>query len=601
MERRLLNKKKILLRIFTMAAYRKLLGFISDVYLADYDLKLLLARKFSNLYQCLWELALEEDGGRVRKLYEEKRRDPNWREPVIISDRALEAELYFLRQEDSAANGRRLERILLVDDIIIHGRTVSALHERIVKQFQDMGRTVPQIDIWAYAENKGQILDKDCLKERRVYMPCGESEWRDISNRIVDCFHALSEPYTSYVPNLVFSLKSPEGQKLLQAAKSNTSWFQMEGPRAATEGTKAYAWIAPKRYGNTLFESVRLYVNEELDKCVFVPMVSLLPLEENGLKNYEEELKPLIRKEYWLCMRSAGGDLEYRTIIYAISALWGKLFLESQGIHKAPVALDKESLNFSRLILNIEELEKMSESQLETCMRQLEKGAALVDETAVWKLAPDFEKLKTCVPDSAAGGTIDGIEAFLFGNGELDEKQWKESNGSLADSKRLAGYPVVFLYKALVGEGVERRTFFVRLLQAIDSGKGSIVAKSFIVNGNRYFVSLLHGGEQNYRYFEKKYFLPLYGMLWIESECEETKRWDRAGEMKQRFLKCLQEAGMCALKDEREYERLKELNVSKAYKKVLLADLGYYADYEALGTVVGLAEKINERGCHGNK
>ena len=71
--------------------------------------------------------------------------------------------------------------------------------------------------------------------------------------------------------------------------------------------------------------------------------------------------------------------------------------------------------------------------------------------------------------------------------------------------------------------------------------------------------------------------------------------------MKQRFLKCLQEAGMCALKDEREYERLKELNVSKAYKKVLLADLGYYADYEALGTVVGLAEKINERGCHGNK
>ena len=67
--RELAVKRKRILKRISLEEYRGLLGFVERVYLSEYALKVLLARKCSNLFFGLVELAREEDGGRVRRLY----------------------------------------------------------------------------------------------------------------------------------------------------------------------------------------------------------------------------------------------------------------------------------------------------------------------------------------------------------------------------------------------------------------------------------------------------------------------------------------------------------------------------------------------------
>ncbi len=86
MKRELVNKRKKLLTRLTRREYNAYRQFVEKIYLADYELKILMARKFSNLFISLLDLAKEENGGRVRHLYEEKYATCE-KEPIIISNR----------------------------------------------------------------------------------------------------------------------------------------------------------------------------------------------------------------------------------------------------------------------------------------------------------------------------------------------------------------------------------------------------------------------------------------------------------------------------------------------------------------------------------
>lgn len=114
MNKQTIKKKKRILSRITLAEYRELLTFVEEFYLAEYSLKILIARKGSNLFSALIDLVREEDGGRVRQLYEKKFAGKE--EPVIISDRALD---YYA---EDIKNGL-FQSILIGDDTIRHGRT----------------------------------------------------------------------------------------------------------------------------------------------------------------------------------------------------------------------------------------------------------------------------------------------------------------------------------------------------------------------------------------------------------------------------------------------------------------------------------------------
>lgn len=96
----------------------------------------------------------EEDGGRVRRLYEQKFSGKE--KPVIISDRALS---YY---EQKIRNGE-FKSILIADDVIIHGRTIFQLYDRLQGL---IGEHSVMIDVKSYAANQNKLMDKPCIQKQ---------------------------------------------------------------------------------------------------------------------------------------------------------------------------------------------------------------------------------------------------------------------------------------------------------------------------------------------------------------------------------------------------------------------------------------------------
>jgi len=88
MRRETLRKKNQLLGRIPSQEYQSLLNYIEEIYLVDYQVKILMARKFSNLFMALLPLVQEEDGGRAQRKYKQKFSDSE-NEPMVISNRAM--------------------------------------------------------------------------------------------------------------------------------------------------------------------------------------------------------------------------------------------------------------------------------------------------------------------------------------------------------------------------------------------------------------------------------------------------------------------------------------------------------------------------------
>lgn len=97
---------------------------LKKMYNADYDVVILMARKDSNLYLALLPLLREEYLGSI----EEGHKNKGDRAAEVISDRAIERVL-----PDIKINGNKTKykRILVSDDIIIHGTTIARIREKL--------------------------------------------------------------------------------------------------------------------------------------------------------------------------------------------------------------------------------------------------------------------------------------------------------------------------------------------------------------------------------------------------------------------------------------------------------------------------------------
>ena len=85
----------------------------------------------------------------------------NGKEPVVLTDRALDWVIWKIRQSASDESGM-IRRILLADDIIIHGRTLSRIKGRIKDVFREMKIEDYKIDIVTFAANTEELLiDKE--------------------------------------------------------------------------------------------------------------------------------------------------------------------------------------------------------------------------------------------------------------------------------------------------------------------------------------------------------------------------------------------------------------------------------------------------------
>lgn len=605
MKRELVNKKNKLLTRLTRKEYNAYRQFVEKIYLEDYELKILMARKFSNLFISLLELAREENGGRVRHLYEEKYISCE-KEPIIISNRALA----FVKQKIISGS---IKRVLLADDIIIHGRTLNEVYKLLKLWFEEAGIQDYIIDVFAYAESKDGLLDLPVLKNRHTEIVCTKAEWRSISNQIVDIFYLMGQPYTSYIPNYRARWDSSAGRKVNEFLKKNEKKLvRITNPDMEMRHVQSYMYLHETPLDFSLACTVRIYEYKDIGEFLVVPMVTFKPITQEQLKKYMGYLERCMDKEFAEKCKQLledGCEESYRCVIYGVSALWGWQFAKEQmDLDMEEVCYDKreEQYNFSQEFwskIGLEQKVKKTSDLLlhetfsetiEICEHQINFGENsksinqlddILDEVIIQNLGKKDVEEKDWILGIEQKDILQAVMGkFLAENGRMDEEKCKG-----LEFERNPGIPLYSLIHKLLDKFKEEVGIFASILYAIDFGKGSIVAKRF---GNCY-MSFIHAGEQNYKYYENHYFPFLYGLYRLEimglqkgsTGIIEKKRDEFINE----YLQYWKQKQLYYIDADINY--IKGISIAKEYYKVLLYDLLDYSQNPHLQHAMKLAQQ----------
>ncbi len=604
MKRELVDKRKKLLTRLTRNEYHAYRQFVEKIYLENYELKILMARKFSNLFISLLELAMEENGGRARHIYEEKY-GTREKEPVIISNRALA----FMKPKIVSGE---IKRILLADDIIIHGRTLNKVYEQLKSWFEEAGIQDYTIEVYAYAESREGLLDVPALENRHTEIVCSQAEWHNISNQIVDIFYLMGQPYTSYVPNYRVQEDSDAGRKIHKFLIENGETLaHIMNPDMEMRRVQSYMYLEKAPFDLSLACTVRIYHYRDIGEFLIVPMVTFKPMTQSQVENYMGYLREWMDAEFAdKCALLLAEKCEecYRCVIYGVSALWGwKFAAEQLQLNSEEVCYDQreERYNFSQPFLDKAGFEQDVKRTLDLLSQEkspdgsevcrllthitnndagIKELNSILDEVIEQNLDRSEHDARNWISDDNQNEVLQAVMGkFLVENGCVDEERCRNS-----ELERNAGMPLYSLIHKLLEKFRSEMSIFASILYAIDFGKGSIVAKKY---GN-YYVSFIHAGEQNYKYYENHYFPFLYGLYRLETasihmgiSAVEKKKNEFINE----YLQYWKQEQLYYLDTDINY--IREISVETEYDKVLLYDLLDYTQNPHLQHAIKLVQQ----------
>lgn len=528
-----------------------------DIYNStDYDVIIPVARKCSNLYKALLPLVKEEWDGDIEETHE-RLLAGNAGEPVVLTDRALDWVIWNIkRNEEDEAVGKKIRRILLLDDIIIHGRTLSRIRQTLAEAFREAGILENEyvIKIASFAVNKnGLLIDTSEIansKNVREYM---SSDWRPFSGKIVDTIYLMGQTYTSYVPKLIFPMSSDSGKKIEEFVTRNENISEITDPARKDLGVRVYAYVAEPKAPYALCESYRIFEFPNQQEYVFVPMVSMRAVNEECLNAYIDALfrcrilesrKELeTDDEIKAFLDQCSGEYRYRLSLYALSAFAGWKFLkESIGITDQDEysRYDREVEDYNFYVVGIKSYEDLCgqnsalpdlsgefASQYERIMTPevIQRASDVIARGEnMGKLTNSIEEIlkKEREKSKEAKTQIKGdvIGKLFTINHEIDEALYR--NADRTDKKgiwdRVMGIPLSDIIARLVREGNRSlQEVFTALLGITDYGKASIITRCFEGSKTeRYYTSLVHAGEENYQYYITHYLPVLYGLCMLE-------------------------------------------------------------------------------------
>lgn len=542
MNKELFELKKRVISAISDKTYYGLINFAEKIYNADHDVVILMARKASNLYQALLPLLREEYLGSIEE--EHKSRGNHTAE--VISDRAIERVL-----SDIKENGKKTKykRILVADDIIIHGTTIARIREKLQKAYAEAG--IPedeyQIDIMAYAENiDGIALSAKDICNANTIVKCSRSSWKKISNRIINILHIMGRTYTSYVPNAEIRMDSLQGKSIASYIREGKV-KEIRDLNMQRRNVRVYVGIQESEDEYAICETYRIFEYKHLNKYVFVPMVIINPINEEMLKRYIEILSEYVTEESRPGIEKMAWDFEteypYRLAIYILSSLAGWKFFEAAFGQKADdcnYEVREEIMNFSCPFLckfsGAGDAAKISETfrEINIAYNRLKAEMVYLEDQA---MGEDVQQLKSEVDEIVKYVQREGkekesefsddiIAKIMETNSRLDEEKFGVWKGEKRKEirKRMKGISVANMYGQLKwrSDSVERNS--KALIHAIDTGKGSIVPFIVKCSNQKIFISMLRSGEQNYRYYVDNYLPIMYGFYLLETMDLDQKR-----------------------------------------------------------------------------
>lgn len=530
--------RKNILRYLPQEQINDICDFMEELYLMEYDLLILMARKFFNFFFIFHELNCEKYTKMGIPFRHGRKIITNYAIPVLKPD---------IQKGDYS-------KIIIADDIIIHGRTISDLYEQLV-------RIVPkgtEILLKSYGRKKEESTFLEPLEDKiqvRYYLE--EEKRKALSDQIVRTFYMSGRPYVAYVP--CFHIALPHSQIIDAWKTEGEEFYDISSLDMRNMNLYAYSYAGRelKRFRELPVCDVcciRIYFYEDIKRTILIPYMHLNAMDDEQVEELSRLLRTLgLREEYLKKVESIQGEYEFRVreAEYCISSWMAMFFLQKTGIRLLEWDKQIETYNFSEWLL---EEDVPAEKEIEEKLLALEDF--FLKQKKVEDFTPDSRELESryheVVKDYLknvrdAEGELpwnDGenveevqglIERLLQCNGQLDEKRFLEQKPG---KKRLLGYPLSFLIHD-IGKKMEisPNRVFAACLMACDSGEGTIVKRTIInQEGKSCTESVIHAGEQNYKFYENMNFPILYGFYELEQRALRKGTLYLLGEWKKRLL-----------------------------------------------------------------
>lgn len=500
--------------------------FVEELYQKEFDWLILMARKFFNLFCVFHEMNCEEYR-EMGVLYEQN-------DKHIATNRALPLLKYIL----SNTENMKYKKIIIADDIIIHGRSIRAV-------YNDIEKVCPDIDIHlsCYMQNEGKKSECDDIADKvwKRYVVNADT-WRKTSDEIVQIFYLSGRPYISYLPYYTIDIN---WSQLLEGLEPEQKFdISCDDMRYYKVQSFMYTGKEFNKFLKLSFVKtccVRLYNYPYIDKILIIPYCSVDMIEDK----YLYEISDLIREQCFteqyrnLVHKSGGADaMRIMEVEYLLSCLVAETFFRKHNVQKIHWNRDIEKYNFienilSEQCLNEENISELVQKLEKVEFKPIQSTKRGIDET----LQKRYKELKKKYFDnlflwekrsnhSAYGNYIQRfMENYLKENGRVDEEEYREfiRRKKEFSGERHFGLPISEIlndmhqtYEKWGEESAEScmQKCYAAMLCAADSGKGTIVTRH--CDDIHLSESLIYAGEQNYKFYENTNFPFLYGLYIIE-------------------------------------------------------------------------------------
>lgn len=477
-----LREKEVLQKVLGKY-YDDLYDFFLEIVTAKYEIKILIARRCLVLYQLFLQIFYADN---------------------------IDLEIYGKVYSDRFILGNYEElkgkSVLLVDDILIHGRKVDEIYSDIKKNMESFGEG--SIDIWVYMMTDcKKCISDETLAKIEAKEPAVEWEWKTLSDGIVSAIYAMNMPYTSFVGAYV----SQDVQLLYNNAKNV---YVIENSSVSQENVGCKTKILFSEQTRPKLFDILSYVEcvricESNGNNIVIPYVFTKALKSNSLNDFFEKFAclceefPRIKDE--LLNQNKGNTYRLRLFNALLCHIYGLYFFANNSYKPEIFGIDTLVKSYGEQIA--EEFYKITTQQMQVFLEH-DCGSMenyLCDDV---KENTDLENIYK----ELLGASDNYDEIYLKcirKHREKDEERAEENK------KRLFGITTDYLF-ALATDMNARRECAKNMLGSMDTG---CAAASYAkVSESNAYASCISPGEQSFRLILEKYAEIIRKMIFMEEQ-----------------------------------------------------------------------------------
>ena len=184
----------------------------------------------------------------------------------------------------------RFPRIMLADDLLVHGRSINrffqTFQELVLRHIRELDAEVDSanfeadfyrsIELWVFSENDTAILLQPELQKRvKSYFIWPEDRWRDFSVRVANTIYSSDFSNTSYVISAKLKLRNANRAKWknlsiwMAGHQEKKGWIRFSPERKSFKDADDIYFHPLAQQYDRVFPSVRVY--EKTDGVLLIP------------------------------------------------------------------------------------------------------------------------------------------------------------------------------------------------------------------------------------------------------------------------------------------------------------------------------------------